>query len=53
MITIAGAGLAGLASALEIARRGATVRVYEACPEIGVGSVARFAGGMLAPWCEA
>ncbi len=52
MITIAGAGLAGLASALELARRGAAVRVYEACPEIGVGSVARFAGGMLAPWCE-
>lgn len=52
MITIAGAGLAGLTSALELARAGARVRVYEACPEIGVGSVARFAGGMLAPWCE-
>ncbi|WP_035898319.1 FAD-dependent oxidoreductase, partial [Labrenzia sp. DG1229] len=52
MITIAGGGLAGLASALELARCGAAVRVYETCPEIGVGSVARFAGGMLAPWCE-
>ncbi|MEO3415779.1 FAD-dependent oxidoreductase [Roseovarius sp. CAU 1744] len=52
MITIAGAGLAGLASALELARSGASVRVYEAGPEIGACSAARFAGGMLAPWCE-
>ncbi|WP_306113132.1 MULTISPECIES: FAD-dependent oxidoreductase [unclassified Roseovarius] len=52
MITIAGAGLAGLASALELARAGASVRVYEAGPEIGARSVARYAGGMLAPWCE-
>ena len=52
MITIAGAGLAGLASALELARAGARVRVYEAGPDIGALSVARFAGGMLAPWCE-
>ncbi|WP_306152437.1 FAD-dependent oxidoreductase [Roseovarius sp. MMSF_3281] len=52
MITIAGAGLAGLTSALELARAGAEVRVYDTCPEIGEGSVSRFAGGMLAPWCE-
>lgn len=52
MITVAGAGLAGLASALELARRGAAVRVFEAGAQIGEGSVARFAGGMLAPWCE-
>lgn len=52
MITIAGGGLAGLASALELARRGAKVRVYEAGPTIGACSVARYAGGMLAPWCE-
>lgn len=52
MITIAGAGLAGLASALELARRGASVRVFEARSAIGAGSVSRFAGGMLAPWCE-
>lgn len=52
MITIAGAGLAGLAAAYELARRGAAVRVYEAGPSVGAGSVARFAGGMLAPWCE-
>ncbi|MEJ1992097.1 MAG: FAD-dependent oxidoreductase [Maritimibacter sp.] len=52
MIEIAGGGLAGLASALELARCGAKVRIYEAGPEIGASSVARFAGGMLAPWCE-
>lgn len=52
MITIAGGGLAGLASALELARRGAKVRVFEAGPAIGACSVARYAGGMLAPWCE-
>lgn len=52
MITIAGAGLAGLASALELARAGAQVRVFEAGSEIGLNSVSRFAGGMLAPWCE-
>jgi glycine oxidase len=53
MITIAGAGLAGLSSALELARSGCAVRVFEAAEEIGSGSVSRFAGGMLAPWCEA
>ena len=52
MITIAGAGLAGLASALELARRGAKVQVFDPGPAIGANSVARFAGGMLAPWCE-
>ncbi|TKZ22301.1 FAD-dependent oxidoreductase [Shimia litoralis] len=52
MITIAGAGLAGLTSALELARRGASVRVYDIGSYVGENSVARFAGGMLAPWCE-
>lgn len=52
MITIAGAGLAGLASALQLARAGVSVRVYEAADAIGKGSVSRYAGGMLAPWCE-
>lgn len=52
MISIAGGGLAGLASALELARAGAEVRVFEAAPRVGAASVARFAGGMLAPWCE-
>ncbi|MBE1282800.1 MAG: FAD-dependent oxidoreductase [Rhodobacteraceae bacterium] len=52
MITIAGAGLAGLACALELARRGAQVRVHEQGHTPGDSSVARYAGGMLAPWCE-
>lgn len=53
MISIAGAGLAGLCAALELARAGAQVRVFEAGDQIGARSVSRFAGGMLAPWCEA
>ncbi len=52
MITIAGAGLAGLACAYELAQRGAKVTVYERGNTPGDSSVARFAGGMLAPWCE-
>ncbi|WP_293574357.1 FAD-dependent oxidoreductase [Phaeobacter sp.] len=52
MITIAGAGLAGLACAYELAQRGAEVRVYDRASEIGAASVSRYAGGMLAPWCE-
>lgn len=52
MITIAGGGLAGLACAWELARRGAKVTIYERGEAPGKHSVARFAGGMLAPWCE-
>ena len=52
MITIAGAGLAGLATAYELLQRGAKVRIFEQGPGPGKASVARFAGGMLAPWCE-
>ncbi|MFS4582584.1 FAD-dependent oxidoreductase [Phaeobacter sp. C3_T13_0] len=52
MITIAGAGLAGLACAYELAQRGAEVTVYEQSAAIGVTSASRYAGGMLAPWCE-
>ncbi len=52
MITIAGAGLAGLTSAYELAKRGAEVTVYEKGNAPGQMSVARFSGGMLAPWCE-
>ncbi|MBY6136441.1 FAD-dependent oxidoreductase [Nocardioides marinus] len=52
MITIAGAGLAGLACAYELAQRGAAVTLYERGDTPGGSSVARYAGGMLAPWCE-
>ncbi len=52
MITIAGAGLAGLATAYELAKRGASVTIFEKARKPGENSVARFAGGMLAPYCE-
>ncbi|MEQ3717820.1 FAD-dependent oxidoreductase [Pseudophaeobacter sp.] len=52
MITIAGAGLAGLATAYELLQRGAKVTLFERGPGPGAASVARFAGGMLAPFCE-
>ncbi len=52
MITIAGAGVAGLASAYELAKRGADVRIYEAASAPEKNPCSWFAGGMLAPWCE-
>ncbi|MBY6068294.1 FAD-dependent oxidoreductase [Leisingera aquaemixtae] len=52
MITIAGAGVAGLASAYELARRGLAVTIYEAGDAPDNNPCSWFAGGMLAPWCE-
>ncbi|OIQ44955.1 MAG: thiamine biosynthesis protein thio [Roseobacter sp. MedPE-SW] len=52
MITIAGAGLAGLATAYELLQRGAEVTLFESGSAPGAASVARYAGGMLAPFCE-
>ncbi|MFD1796536.1 FAD-dependent oxidoreductase [Paracoccus aurantiacus] len=52
-VRIAGAGLAGLACGYELARRGMDVILYERNEPAEAGGVARFAGGMLAPWCEA
>ncbi|MEP2718243.1 FAD-dependent oxidoreductase [Pseudophaeobacter sp.] len=52
MITIAGAGLAGLATGYELLQRGAEVRIFDQGAGPGAASVARFAGGMLAPYCE-
>jgi glycine oxidase len=52
-IAIIGAGIAGLTCALEFARRGAAVEVYERAPAGQVHGCSWFAGGMLAPWCEA
>jgi glycine oxidase len=51
-VTVIGAGVAGLACALELAERGATVEVLERGAELGPASCSWFAGGMLAPWCE-
>ena len=52
MITIAGAGVAGLASAYELAKRGAAVTIFEAGSSPADNPSSWFAGGMLAPWCE-
>lgn len=52
MITIAGAGVAGLACAYELAKRGLPVRVFERGAGLAENRCSWFAGGMLAPWCE-
>jgi glycine oxidase len=51
-IIVIGAGVAGLASALELADRGLAVEVVERGRVLGEGSCSWMAGGMLAPWCE-
>lgn len=51
-ITIIGAGVAGMACAVEFAERGAVVDVFEQAPGFGPHSCSWFAGGMLSPWCE-
>lgn len=50
-ILVKGAGIAGLATALELARRGIPVEVVERQADIGLGA-SHWAGGMLAPYCE-
>ena len=51
-VTVLGAGVAGLAAALELAQAGAEVEVLEVGKQPGGEAASRFAGGMLAPWCE-
>lgn len=50
-VLVKGAGVAGLATALELARRGISVEVVERRANIGLGA-SHWAGGMLAPYCE-
>lgn len=50
-VAIKGAGVVGLVTAYELARRGIEVDVIERTERIGAGA-SWFAGGMLAPWCE-
>ena len=50
-VLVKGAGVAGLATALELQRRGAQVTVFDPQKRVG-GSASWYAGGMLAPWCE-
>lgn len=52
-VTVIGAGVAGLACATELQKRGAEVTVVDRAPGIGAESCSWWAGGMLAPWCEA
>lgn len=51
-VTVVGAGVAGLASALELAERGLDVEVVDRGSRLGAASCSWAAGGMLAPWCE-
>ena len=49
--TVVGAGVAGLATALTLAERGAEVTLIERSKELA-GNASWLAGGMLAPFCE-
>lgn len=51
-VAIVGAGVVGLACAVELLERGASVTVHERGSRIGAEACSWFAGGMLAPWCE-
>jgi glycine oxidase len=51
-VTVVGAGVAGLACALELAERGAKVEVLERAAGLEGAGCSWYAGGMLAPWCE-
>lgn len=52
-IVIIGAGVAGLCCACESVDRGLSVDLYEQSESIGAAACSWYAGGMLAPWCEA
>jgi glycine oxidase len=51
-VAVIGAGVAGLACALELAERGARVQLFERAAGLKGAGCSWFAGGMLAPWCE-
>ncbi len=51
-ITVIGAGIFGLWQTLALARRGHRVALYEASPEPFTATASRYAGAMLAPYCE-
>ena len=51
-VSVIGAGVAGLAAALELAEHGARVEVLERGAQVGAQACSWLAGGMLAPWCE-
>lgn len=51
-VLVLGAGVSGLVTAVTLAERGARITLRESGPKVGSGA-SWFAGGMLAPWCEA
>ncbi|KRE17503.1 thiamine biosynthesis protein thio [Bosea sp. Root381] len=51
-VGIVGAGVVGLACAVELLGRGATVEIHERGAFAGERACSWHAGGMLAPWCE-
>lgn len=51
-ITVAGGGILGLWQALTLARAGHRVRLLDACATPFAEAASRFAGAMLAPYCE-
>jgi glycine oxidase len=51
-VTVIGAGVAGLCSAIELVERGIEVDVVDRTTGPGPDSCSWRAGGMLAPWCE-
>jgi glycine oxidase len=52
-VSIIGAGIAGAWQALLFAKAGHAVTLYERSDAAMTGSTSHWAGGMLAPWCEA
>lgn len=52
LIRVIGAGVAGLTAAYEFARAGCNVELVDRAAGPGLGC-SFFAGGMIAPWCEA
>jgi glycine oxidase len=51
-VTVIGAGVVGLATAMEHCERGAEVTILERSAELGEGACSWLAGAMLAPYCE-
>jgi glycine oxidase len=50
-VLIKGTGVAGLVTAFELVRRGISVAIMDKAPA-AMSGVSRYAGGMLAPYCE-
>ncbi len=50
-VRVIGAGVAGLCVAYPLARAGGEIELIEAAAMAGAGC-SRYAGGMIAPWCE-